>query len=129
MKAVSLKRAAPSDFEKERAAFEQAWQTLGPSLDEARTARQSAAENPAVLSEPRNRALVRWFDTFETQLVALQNLHNAVADGTVELPVEDVRFARENAERLVDALQQARNILSDSSPPVPAPAGDDSDDG
>lgn len=100
---------------KERAAFDQTWQALEPNLEAARNVRKRALENPEVLNDPGNRALVRWLDAFERQLIALENFRKVTAEGSLELPVEDVRFVRENADELLGALQQARTLLAESA--------------
>ena len=104
-----------SESERERAALEQSWQVLAPNVAQARAVRTQAATNPALLSDPRNQALVRWLEAFEKQLVALERFHEAAADTSLDLPLEDVRVARETADELFNTLQKARELLSNSS--------------
>jgi hypothetical protein len=92
----------------ERATLDQVWRALEPNVKQAEDLRLRAASDPAVARDPRNAALIRWFDAFEKELVALRSVHE-----TAELlPTTDVQFARATADKLLSTLQQTREAVS-----------------
>jgi hypothetical protein len=103
-----------TEADQERAAFEQSWRVLAPNFEQAKAVRTRAVEDPNLLSEPRNRALVTWLDGFERQLVALETLHKAATDSSVELPLDDLRLARKTADDLLEALDKTHELARES---------------
>jgi hypothetical protein len=100
-----------SELERELAALKQSWATLAPNIEQAREIRAQAAKNPELLKEdPRSDALVRWLDTFERDVVALETLYDAATDPSFRLPLEDVRLARQGTDKLLEALEKERTL-------------------
>ena len=110
------KSAEPTatEADHERAALEQAWRVLAPNIEQARAIRAQVVESPELLNEPRNKALVTWFDAFERQCVAVETLHNAATDPNVELPLSDLQLGRKTAEDLLEALDKTRELARES---------------
>jgi hypothetical protein len=94
-----------SELEKERAALQQSWRALAPNIQQARQIEKEASKKPELLRNPRNEALVRWFDKFAREIVALETLYAAEADPSFDLQSDNVMLAREGADKLLDALQ------------------------
>lgn len=100
--------ATVDEATQELAALKQTWETLAPNIEQARQIRQHAAANPALLSEGRSDALVRWLDTFERDIIALETLITAAESPGVQLSVDEIRLARRASEKLLATLQRER---------------------
>src|SRR4051812_34294663 len=93
----------------ELAALRQTWLTLAPNIELAETLRKNSAADPALVAEPRVRALVRWLDNHERDIVALKTLVDAAEDPALDLSLSEAQVARLAAEKLADTLQQGRD--------------------
>jgi hypothetical protein len=103
-------------LDRELAALRQSWAALAQNVEQAREIRAQAATKPELLKEdPRSAALVRWLDTFERDIVALETLYAAAADPAFSLSLDDVRLARQGADKLLEALEKERSLAGASA--------------
>jgi hypothetical protein len=85
----------------ERDALDEAWRELAPVIRTAQERKEEVAENPERARDPEVEAYVRWLDTFNQELAAIQ----AVRDAAPALSADDLKVAHQTAQKLLDALR------------------------
>jgi hypothetical protein len=84
-------------------ALKNAWNELAPVVERAKELKEAVAEKPELAEQdPEVYNYVRWFDTFNQELAAIQTLQRAAPD----VPAEDLRAARKTAEELLGAVAE-----------------------
>lgn len=91
------------------------WRQLAPIIDEASRVKDEATRDPSLANDPWVVAHLRWLTLFERELAAVQTVHESSENGA-SLPAEDLRTTSDVAERLLDAISEARNRIHHAQP-------------
>jgi len=100
-----------NEAETARVALEEKWRQLASEVERAKQFKAATADNPRLADDPLVQAYVRWLDTFEQDMAAIQTVH----DATTPVPLADLRAAQRAADELLWAIQQAKERVPPSS--------------
>jgi hypothetical protein len=91
-----MAKFAIDDDQMAQAALDDTWRKLAVVVDKAK----AAAEDPDVAAPQERELYQRWLSTFNEELGAIQTVH----DASSSLRADDLRVARDTAEKLLDAF-------------------------
>lgn len=92
-------------------ALDEAWRQLAPIIDRAQALKNEVAREPSRREDRQVDLFVRWLDTFQQELAAIQMIHDAAP----RLTAEDLRAAHMTADKLLHAIGDAQSQLRDSA--------------
>jgi hypothetical protein len=93
-----------TETDTEQAAFELVWKALEPLISQARTMQVRLVSDPPVHQNDRSKTLVSWLERYPKEIVAIQTLHDAVADPRFHVPLHSLSVGRQAANRLLADL-------------------------
>ena len=84
------------DDQMAQVALDDTWRKLAVVVEKAK----AATEDPSLVDAGEREVYQRWLSTFDEELGAIQTVH----DSASSLRADDLRVARDTAEKLLDAF-------------------------
>lgn len=90
------------DAQTARIALEETWRQLAPIVDHAKVLKEEVVRDRTLAEDPQVDNAIRWFDTFNQELSAIQAINNAAEEASAD----DLRAARATADKLLETLNK-----------------------